>query len=423
MSQSFGELLDPYRSLKEPLGVKGNRQSIVINNNPSTIDQDQTLTVRFPNLGEHDVIVPGTVRLAFNIDLESDTDPNATVVPNLGRAIIKSITVKIEGREVLSLNEANIFMAYCDLWLTTNQRQDRIYQGLQIPNGLKHRIGAEDAAASPKDETLASVFKNRFCVPLEFELLNTHLPFYPGALSEKFSYDLIFNRYDRVILSDDIDAKYKISNISLEFDIVKHTELARMVLNRYQSHLPIYYQRVLHHSTHSKNKADTIWNFNFSTTGRSIKGILMLFRDKKEPYANDPHKFINPKIKHLTCTIEGSPNQIYASGLLPYHHFEEARKFFAGGNQIKMCHICKDLHLHNVRLEDFYKHHYGLWLDLRTTDDHTLHGSGRRIEGSDGLIIQINKEAEADKEVNVYIYVVYDAQLNIAENRLKDIVF
>ena len=192
-----------------------------------------------------------------------------------------------------------------------------------------------------------------------------------------------------------------------------------MVLNRYQSQLPIYYERVLHHSTKQKNKSDTIWNFNFSTTGRSIKGILMLFKEKQGSFENDPEKFINPEIKHLTCTIEGSPNQIYANGLLPYHHFEEARKFFG----TRTGQMCKDLHLHDVRIDEFYMKKYGLWLDLRTTDDSKLHGSGRRIDGSDGLIIQIEKEQGTDKPIDVYIFVVYDAQLNISENRLKDIVF
>ena len=89
MSQSWGSILSPYRKLKAPLGVKGNRQSIVISNNPSTIDQDQILTVRFPNLGANDVIIPGTARVAFKIDLVSEADTNRTVVSNLGRAIVK----------------------------------------------------------------------------------------------------------------------------------------------------------------------------------------------------------------------------------------------------------------------------------------------------------------------------------------------
>ena len=65
MSQAYGSKLDPYRKQKEPFGVKGIRHSVVITNNPSTIDQNQVLTVKFPNLGPEDLIVPGTARLAF----------------------------------------------------------------------------------------------------------------------------------------------------------------------------------------------------------------------------------------------------------------------------------------------------------------------------------------------------------------------
>ena len=48
---TYGTKLNPFRKLREPLGVKGIRQSVVITNNPSTIDQNQQLLVRFPNLG------------------------------------------------------------------------------------------------------------------------------------------------------------------------------------------------------------------------------------------------------------------------------------------------------------------------------------------------------------------------------------
>jgi len=62
---TFGNKLDPYFSTRTALGVKGNRQKIVVTNNPSTINANQILTICFSNLGEYDVIVPGTVRFAF----------------------------------------------------------------------------------------------------------------------------------------------------------------------------------------------------------------------------------------------------------------------------------------------------------------------------------------------------------------------
>ena len=65
-----------------------------------------------------------------------------------------------------------------------------------------------------------------------------------------------------------------------------------------------------------------------------------------------------------------------------------------------------------------------MWLDLRTTEDNKLHGSGRAVgNGSGGINIQIDKEAEDEDQIFVYVYLVCDAQMNIKNDRLKDIVY
>jgi len=148
---TYGNKLDPYRSERTALGLKGNRQSIVVTNNPSTIDANQTLTVRFPNLGTNDVIVPDTARIAFNIVLDGGEDDNRTVVNNLGRAIVKKIYVKLEGKEILCLDDADIYLCYKDLWLTDKERNNAAYYGIQSENTVKIRLGASNDAAVTSD--------------------------------------------------------------------------------------------------------------------------------------------------------------------------------------------------------------------------------------------------------------------------------
>ncbi len=126
---TYGRKLNPYRHLREPLGVKGIRQSITIPNNPSTIDQTQQLLVRFPDLGASDLIVPGTARLAFTIKLTS-TDDNRKVVQNLGRAIVKKMCIKISGNEIMSIDDADVYHIYSDLWKTQQERNNLVYQGI-----------------------------------------------------------------------------------------------------------------------------------------------------------------------------------------------------------------------------------------------------------------------------------------------------
>ena len=60
MATEYGYELDPYRQLRKQKGIKGVRRTILNSHVPSTIDQGRTLRVRLPDLGNNDVIVPGT---------------------------------------------------------------------------------------------------------------------------------------------------------------------------------------------------------------------------------------------------------------------------------------------------------------------------------------------------------------------------
>ena len=88
------------------------RQKVIVTQNPSEIDQNHLLLVRFPNLGSDDVIIPGMANLSFNIELTSTIDANRTLVSNVGRAIVKKLAVKFEGNEILSIDDLDISACY-----------------------------------------------------------------------------------------------------------------------------------------------------------------------------------------------------------------------------------------------------------------------------------------------------------------------
>ena len=90
-----GDKLNIQRSYRKGFALKGIRQHIVKTNNPSTIGLDEFLTVRFPDLKENQVIIPGTTKLTFNISL-SGTDANRTLVKNLGRNFIRKLVVSLK---------------------------------------------------------------------------------------------------------------------------------------------------------------------------------------------------------------------------------------------------------------------------------------------------------------------------------------
>ena len=396
-----------------PLGVKGIRQSVVATNNPSTIDQSQQLLVQFPNLGAHDVIVPGTTRLAFTISLNS-TDVNRTVVQNLGRVIVKKTTIKISGNEVMSVDQSDAFYCYQDLWQTAQERKNAQYQGIDLSddrNITRIRMGAGNKdETETADNVIANAYGSQFYIPLDFELLKSHIPFYQSALGDHLEYELTFNDYSWVILATGgAVASYSIGNITLEFEMVTQPNLALQILNQYASRMPGYLDRFLRHRKIVKNKSDTLWNINLNVPAWSMKGILMLFKDAAASFQRDTEKFHKPQITKVKVTIEGVPNQLYSQGMRAYQLWEEARKHFAAGTKQypEVVMVAKDLPLADVSLRQFLTSKHALWLDLHTANDNQIHGSRWVENASEDVTIQIMRKAEVNIENGRFVSALY----------------
>ena len=121
--------LNPQRSYRKGFALKGLCQHIIKTNNPSTIGRGELLTVRFPDLKENQVIIPSTTKLTFNISL-AGTDFNRTLVGNLGRNIIGKLVVKLEGNEIISIDDYNVLYSYYDCWKCKTERLNAIFQGI-----------------------------------------------------------------------------------------------------------------------------------------------------------------------------------------------------------------------------------------------------------------------------------------------------
>ncbi|XP_067651048.1 uncharacterized protein [Haliotis asinina] len=120
-----------------------------------------------------------------------------------------------------------------------------------------------------------------------------------------------------------------------------------------------------------------------------MKGILVVPVEDYDPFRRDSEKFFNPEIEKVEVTIEGVPNQLFSHGMRPHQQWDEIKKLPVGD------YITKDLDLGSVQIGEYLTTKYALWLDMRSTDDDKLHGSGRRIDnGSEGITIQITKKAQ-----------------------------
>ena len=129
-----GYKLNPQRSYRKGFVLKGLRQHIIKTNNPSTIRPGELLTVGFPDLKENQVIIPGTMKLTFNITL-AGTDVNRTIVGNLGRNIIRKLVVKLKGNEIISIDDYDVLYSYYDSWKTATDRRNAVFQGIVDADG------------------------------------------------------------------------------------------------------------------------------------------------------------------------------------------------------------------------------------------------------------------------------------------------
>ena len=86
----------------------------------------------------------------------------------------------------MSIDDFDIFACYRDLWKTKSEKGNAIRQGIIsndsfTENCMKLRINTLDKYASDKqDNAIADTYGNKFVIPLDFEMLNSSIPYYQG---------------------------------------------------------------------------------------------------------------------------------------------------------------------------------------------------------------------------------------------------
>ena len=186
--------------------------------------------------------------------------------------------MKLEGNEIISIDDYNILYSYYDCWKCTTERINAVFQGIvdavsQMENVYKHRINASDKANDAKGQTVASIYDNRFCIPLDFEVLESSLPLYQYGLGSCLTYELTFADYSDVIKATNPDATCTISNISLEFDTVINVSSAGQIRTEYMKS-SILYDRILRAHIIPLNNSDTSFEPKNIQYKKLVDGVI-----------------------------------------------------------------------------------------------------------------------------------------------------
>ena len=273
--------------------------------------------------------------------------------------------MKLEGNEIISIDDYHILHSFYDCWKCKTERLNAVFQGIveadgQTENAIKN---AGDKANNAKDQTVASIYDNRFCIPLDFEILESGLPLYQYGLGSRLTYELTFAGYSDVIKATDPDVTYTISNISLEFDTIINASLASQIRTEYMKS-SILYDRILRAHIIPLNDSDTSFSVDINSPSKSFKGVLLILTKERSAtkFTCDTEEFVNPKITKVEVTVEEVPNELYAQNMEYRHQYDEIVKHFAEGWLKEAGAIQKDLQLHNINTIPINMH-YGWTLE------------------------------------------------------------
>ena len=121
----YGEL-DPMVEHRTQFAFKGERKHIVKVNMPNIAYPNQYNDIEIPYGSRDHVIVPHTVKITFNFDIES-TEKARSVVNNVGRALVKKKVLILGSTEIDTINNSDIFDMYKDLYLSKKKNVKRSY--------------------------------------------------------------------------------------------------------------------------------------------------------------------------------------------------------------------------------------------------------------------------------------------------------
>ena len=239
--------LDPIVENRTQFAFKGKREHIAKVNMPNIAYPNQHIDIEITHGSRDHVIVPDTVKITFNLDIES-IDKARSVVNNVGRALLKKKVLMLGSKDIDKINNSYIYDTYKDLYLSEKEREEKLLQGIQSVNELKARLGAKkvDGTALPvttQENAIKKTFDKRFAISLDFDFFKH--PVYPYGLKERLFVRTELNSSEEVILcTGDTNATYELSEIFLEYDAIFDEPYATTIGEMYTGTTSIPYTEV-----------------------------------------------------------------------------------------------------------------------------------------------------------------------------------
>ena len=280
--------------------MKAHRAVKRITFNPSEANPGETLYVHVPKLNQNEFIVPNSLALVFDIDL-SEGHTNNFLVQNVSRALVDRLVVKFAAAVLDKTVGYDIYKIFQDMFSQGEKRDNMVPEGFQSEDLCKIRSnpGVKKTSGVAAENKLNEVYGSKYRINLDHQILTDHGVFYPQALYNDLVFELTLAPANQVVRgSDPTKLKYKLTNIQLEYEMIRSEYLAYEAASSYTSGKEFAYDNVNRDKMVPINRGtDTRINIKVSAQRRSLKGILLLFVEPYTAGTRDLEKYIFPDIK------------------------------------------------------------------------------------------------------------------------------
>jgi len=222
------------------------------------------------------------------------------------------MVVKFAGTILQDTVGYDVFKIYEDLFLSQEQRDSMLLEGIQSEDLCRIRSNAGDKKTSGVDteKNLNEIYGTKYRIRLDHEILTDHGVFYPQALCNDLVLEVTLAPASQVVKgSDPTKLKYKLTNIQLEYKMIRSEMPAQEANSNYSNGKKFVYDHVhLEKTIPFQRGSDTRLNIKVNAQRRSMKAILLLFMEPYSAFTRDSEKYVFPDLTKVQVTINGSPN-------------------------------------------------------------------------------------------------------------------
>lgn len=239
--------------------------------------------------------------------------------------------IRYTGKVIYDNSNENIWEAFKGKWSSKSERTDLIEYGIGTKNWRKLTSKDDSGSSSgdtarAQDALMYSIFGTKLRIKLCKVLEGSSL-FVPNSMMNNLEYIITLPVSTDVLVkqSGQAQAEYSLENLELEYETITDDELASEITSMFSSGKSLVFEHVTMFKKMAWPKADTVQNINVNMPRKSMREIVLLFKDDNA----EDEVFPYPKISQIKISMERKPNQVNSRDLKQSRLYEEAFRYFS----------------------------------------------------------------------------------------------